>query len=185
MISKLTVYIGIMLAIMLQGEMGLIGSGHLIYIGTAKFWLVVLIATLLSTIHGEILFNGSKFGLKLFPTNFKDKISKVGKLIQRYGAFLLLFSRFIYGFRTIIPIAFGLSGIKHFEFSIFNFAGAFIWALTYTSIGLFSSKAISTFLDVKRYQMLIFGIFLGIAFAIATFKIMNTVKTKRMKSYGK
>ncbi len=179
MISKLTVYIGVGLGIIFQGEVALIGSGHLIYAGTAKFWFVVLIATLLSTINGELFFSASRIGLKLFPTNFKDKISKVGNLIQKYKAFLLLFSRFIYGFRNIIPIAFGLSGIKHFEFSIFNFAGAFIWALTFTSIGLFSSKAISIFLDVKRYQLLIFGIFLGIAFSTAMFKIINIAKTKK------
>jgi membrane protein DedA with SNARE-associated domain len=178
MISKLTIYIGVGIGIIFQGEVALIGSGHLIYVGTAKFWLVVLIATLLSTINGEFFFIASKIGLKLFQTNFKDKISKVGNLIQKYKTFLLLFSRFIYGFRNIIPIAFGLSEIRHLEFSIFNFAGAFIWALTFTSIGLFSSKAVSIFIDVKRYQLLIFGISLGIAFTIAMFKIINIAKTK-------
>ncbi len=181
MISKLTVYIGVGLGIIFQGEIGLIGSGHLIYAGTAKFWTVVLIATLLSTINGEMFFTASKTGLKLFPPNFKDKISKVDDLIQRYKTSLLLFSRFIYGFRNIIPIAFGLSGIKHFEFSILNLLGAFIWALTFTIVGLFSSKAISIFLDIKRYQLFIFGIFLGIAFTTAMFKIIN-IKKQRNKS---
>lgn len=178
MTSKLTVYIGVGIGIIFQGEIALVGSGHLIYAGSAKFWFVILIATLLSVINGELFFIASKIGLKLSSPNFKDKISRVGKLTQKYKAWLLLFSRFMYGFRNLIPIAFGLSGIRHLEFSIFNFLGALLWALTFTSIGLFSGVTMSIFINVKRYQILIFSIFLGISFIIAMFKFIITVKTK-------
>jgi len=182
MTPELTIYIGISAGIIFQGEVTLLGAGHLIHTGTVKFWIVALIATSLSTLNGELIFTASKAGLRLLPEtskNLTSKISAVSNLIQKYKSYLLLFSRFIYGFRNLIPVAFALSGIKHLEFSLLNFAGALIWALTFTSIGLFSSKALSIFLDVRRYQMIIFGFFLGIAFTITMFRIVKTLKTKR------
>ncbi len=181
MISKFTIYTGIAIGIIFQGETALIGAGHLIYVGTIKFWHVVLIATILSTLNGELFFMASKTGINLLPEtskNLRVKFNKVFNLIKRYKTLLILFSRFMYGVRNLIPVAFGLSGIKHFEFAILNFAGALIWAFTFTSLGLASGKATSIFLDLERYQLLIFGFFIGIAFTITMFRILNTIKQK-------
>jgi membrane protein DedA with SNARE-associated domain len=174
MISNLTIYIGIALGIIFQGEVALLGAGHLIYTGAVKFWNVALIATFLSTINGEIFFTLSKFGSKFIlsdPKNLKEKLAKATNLMNRYKTFLLLFSRFVYGLRNLIPVAFGLSNITHFEFSILNFAGALIWAITFTSLGVISGNVVSNFIDLQRHQMMIFGIFLGIAFTIMMLKI--------------
>lgn len=174
MIQNLTIYISVALGIIFQGEVALLGAGHLIYTGTVKFWTIALIATFLSTINGEIFFTLSKFGSKFVlsePTNFKEKLTKVTNLINKYKTSLLLFSRFVYGLRNLIPVAFGLSNITHFEFSILNFAGALIWAITFTSLGVISGNIISNFVDLQRHQMMIFGIFLGIAFTIMMLKI--------------
>ncbi len=177
MTPYLTIYFWIALGIIFQGEIALIGAGHLIYAGTVNFWIIVLIATFLSSLNSEIFFTVSKSGLKFLPFP-KDKILKVGKLIERYKTFLLLFSRFIYGMRNLVPVAFGFTNVKHIEFAILNLLGAFIWALTFTTAGLISGNVTSIFIDVKRHQLLIFGIFLGISFAIMMLKILKFPKQK-------
>ncbi len=181
MSSNLTIYIGVALGIIFQGEVALLGAGHLIYTGTVKFWNVALIATFLSTINGEIFFTLSKFGSKfILPNskNIKEKLAKATNLMNKYKTLLLLFSRFVYGLRNLIPVAFGLSNITHLEFSILNFAGALIWAITFTSLGVISGNLISNFIDLQRHQMMIFGIFLGICFTIAMLKITKKGKQK-------
>lgn len=177
MTSYLTTYFWISLGIVFQGEIALLGAGHLIYAGSVNFWSVILIATLLSFLNSEVIFILSKTGLKLLPIPY-EKIFKAGRLIERYKTSLLLFSRFIYGVRNIIPAAFGFTDIKHIEFLILNFAGALIWALTFTTVGFFSGKVVSNFVDLKRYQMLILGISLGIAFATMMFRILKVQKQK-------
>lgn len=176
--SYLTIYFWISLGIIFQGEITLIGAGHLIHAGTVNFWVITFIATFLSSLHGEIFFTVSKAGLKFLPLP-QEKISKVRKLIERYKTSLLLFSRFIYGMRNLIPIAFSLTNVKHIEFSILNFFGAFIWALTFTTAGLISGNAMSIFIDVKKHQMLILGIVLGISFTIMVLKISKFSNKKR------
>ncbi|MCS7229638.1 MAG: VTT domain-containing protein [Candidatus Kryptonium sp.] len=170
--STLIVYLLLSLGIILQGEIALLGVGHLIHSGSVNFFSIIFIATLLSFINNEIIFALSKAGFKLLPIQH-EKILKTGMLIEKYKTLLLLFSRFIYGTRNIIPALFGLTDIKHLEFSILNFIGALIWALTFTTIGLISGKTLSLFLDVRKYQMLIFGFFLGIAFTITMLKILK------------
>ncbi len=177
MMSYLTIYFWISLGIIFQGEIALIGAGHLIYAGTVNFWAITFIATFLSSLNGEIFFTFSKFGLRFLPLSH-EKILKVGKLIKRYKTFLLLFSRFIYGMRNLIPIAFSFTNVRHIEFSILNLIGAFIWALTFTTAGFISGNAMSIFVDVKRYQMLIWGIFLGISFTVMMLKILKFPKQK-------
>lgn len=184
MISNLTIYISIAIGIILQGEVALLGAGHLVYTGTVKFWNVALIATLLSAINGEIFFTLSKIGSKFIlpdSKNLKEKLSKANALMNRYKTLLLLFSRFVYGLRNLIPVAFGFSNITHFEFSILNFAGAFIWAITFTSLGIVLGNITSHFVDLRRYQMMVFGISLGIAFTIVMLKIKKP-KTKGAKT---
>ncbi len=169
---KLTIYIGIALGIILQGEVGLIGAGHLISIGTVNFWLIVLIGTFLSSINGELFFTIPRLSSKFIKSKkLNEEISRAKKLIDKYDTPLLLFSRFIYGIRNLIPIAFAFTDIKHIEFSILNAVGSLIWALTFTTAGIVSGKALALFFDIKRYQMLILGIILGIAFTSAMLKI--------------
>lgn len=175
--SYLAIYFWISLGIIFQGEIALIGAGHLIYAGTVNFWIIVFIATILSSLNGEIFFTVSKVGLKFIPFP-QDKVLKVGKLIERYKTLLLLFSRFIYGMRNLIPVAFGFTNVKHIEFAILNLLSAFIWALTFATVGLISGNVTSIFIDVKRYQMLILGIFLGISFTIMMLEILKFPKQK-------
>jgi membrane protein DedA with SNARE-associated domain len=177
---SLTIYIGIALGIILQGEIGLIGAGHLISTGTVNFWLVVLVGTILSTVNGEFFFTLSRLSSKLIKSKkLNDGIARAKKLIDKYDAPLLLFSRFVYGIRNLIPIAFAFTDIKHVEFSILNVIGASIWAITFTTMGFASGKALSLFLDLKRYQMLMLGIILGIAFTSAMLKITKTKKENK------
>jgi membrane protein DedA with SNARE-associated domain len=65
------------------------------------------------------------------------------------------------------------------EFSILNVIGASIWAITFTTMGFASGKALSLFLDLKRYQMLMLGIILGITFTSAMLKITKTKKENK------
>jgi membrane protein DedA with SNARE-associated domain len=89
---SLTIYIGIALGIILQGEIGLIGAGHLISTGTVNFWLVVLVGTILSTVNGEFFFTLSRLSSKLIKSKkFNAGIARAKKLIDKYDAPLLLF----------------------------------------------------------------------------------------------
>lgn len=54
--------------------------------------------------------------------------------IARYGARIVLASRFLAGLRIAIPLACGALGMSPLTFSLLNLLSAFCWALFYTGI---------------------------------------------------
>jgi membrane-associated protein len=90
---------------------------------------------------------------------------------SRMGLFSLLFSRFMWGFRLVIPVAAGVLHIKRRRFSISNLIGAVVWVgvLGYFGIAL-QSLFTSLHEDLIRFQSHIaVGVFLlGILIGLGT-----------------
>ena len=168
-------YIALAFGIVFQGETALIGAGYLIYTGNFKPEITLVIAIALSTTSGEIYYFTSRYGIKPLLKRFikNNKYEKALKLIEKYKLPLLLFSRFMYGFRTLIPLAFGMTKVNSIEFSVFNLIGATIWAFTFTSIGYFLGSASEMIAGVKKYQTLISG---AVLITIATVSLVQILR---------
>jgi len=71
--------------------------------------------------------------------------------------FILTF-RFIYGIRTISPVAVGLSKVPASEFLVLNAIAAAIWAAAVTALGFLFGQVAQTFLgDLKAIEYKILG----------------------------
>lgn len=61
--------------------------------------------------------------------------ARAGRRFQRHRVWLLLVSRFVYGFRIAIPAACGASDIRPLVFTVIDLVGAAAWALTFGLAG--------------------------------------------------
>ena len=52
----------------------------------------------------------------------------------------------MYGFRTIIPMAFGTSSVSWIRFLTFNFLGALVWSIMFGSGGYILGTALETYI---------------------------------------
>ena len=150
-------YFAVAIGIIFQAETTLLSSGYLAYLGTLRLEVIIIIAVFLSTLSGQIYFTLSRYGVKTRIMKFidrADKIDRALKLVEKFKLPLLLFSRFLYGFRTLIHIAYGLTDVKLIEYSIFNFLGALLWATTLSMIGFLLGNTTSLIVDIKKYQKL-------------------------------
>lgn len=89
----------------------------------------------------------------------------------RGGYLALLFSRFLWGFRLMIPFAAGLLHIRRRRFSLSNLIGAVIWVTMLAFFGVaIQSLLVLLHDDLLRYQMHIaVGVFLlGILVGLAS-----------------
>ena len=68
-----------------------------------------------------------------------------------YGNALLLFSRYAFGFRIIIPAACGALGMPPLRFGLLNLLAGLIWVVPTASLG-YSFGAVSTHLFVRVSQ---------------------------------
>ena len=75
----------------------------------------------------------------------------------------MFFFRFMYGLRTVIPFAIGMSKTPAPKFITFSAASSAIWAILVGGTGfLFANALESAMGDIKRYELLVLVVIAGI-----------------------
>jgi len=114
-----------------EGETGLVMAGILSHTGDMNLALSIIVAALGGFVGDQIYFYlgriNKKWVLKELQAH-KRKFAKARLLLRKYGGWVIFFQRFIYGMRTIIPIAIGISGYDPKKYAIINLISAFVWA---------------------------------------------------------
>ncbi|MEO1928644.1 MAG: DedA family protein [Nautiliaceae bacterium] len=114
-----------------EGETGLIMAGILSHTGDMNLWLAILVAALGGFIGDQIYFYLGRINktwlLKELDAH-RRKFAKARLLLRKYGGWVIFIQRFIYGMRTIIPMAIGVSGYDPRKYALINLISAFIWA---------------------------------------------------------
>jgi membrane protein DedA with SNARE-associated domain len=116
---------------MAEGETGLVMAGVLSHTGDMNVPTSILVAGLGGFVGDQIWYYVGKYNKSYVHREFEQhrrKFAKARLLLRKYGIWLIFFQRFIYGMRSIIPLAIGLSGYDKKKFAIINFFSAFVWA---------------------------------------------------------
>jgi len=116
---------------MAEGETGLVMAGILSHTGDMNVPMSIIIAGLGGFIGDQIWYYVGKNNKSYVHREFEQhrrKFARARLMLRKYGIGLIFVQRFIYGMRTIIPIAIGVSGYDKKKFAIINFFSAFIWA---------------------------------------------------------
>lgn len=126
-------------------------AGFLASQGILNFWLVVFVGALANLI-GSLVSYG--IGFYLEENIILSLIRKFGKYIlisehdylravswfKKYGNRITFFSRLLPAVRTFISLPAGLSEMNVFKFSIYTFAGSFIWSAFLSYVGFTLGK---------------------------------------------
>jgi len=112
------------------GFVGLVFAGVLSYAGDLNLYISMLVA-------GTANFLGDQFLFFLARKNkqyAKDMMSKYGRkialahiMMRRYGSFVVFIQKYIYGIKTLIPLAMGLTKYSSVKFTIFNIFATALW----------------------------------------------------------
>lgn len=90
--------------------------------------------------------------------NLRPGADRVSELLVRYDTPLILAVRFLYGLRTVGPIAIGMSRVHWLRFALLNLAGAIVWAALVAGIGYGLGEALTRLLgDLQRVEEWVFG----------------------------
>lgn len=150
-----------MLGTFLEGETVLILAGFAAHMGYMNLYGVIL-AAFIGSICGDQLYfflgrRHSDFLLKRRPS-WRPKLEKADRLINRFHIPIILGFRFLYGLRTLIPFALGISNINFIKYVIFNVIGAAVWAAAVGGGSALFGNTLELILgDVKRYELEVFS----------------------------
>ena len=149
-------YIALFIGTLLEGETWLILAGFAAHQGYLQLQWVMLIALVGGFTGDQIYFwLGKRHGawvLRRFPRVI-PVVARTNELMERYHEILIVGIRFLYGLRTVGPIAMGMSAVPVSRFVLFNALGAVIWAVSFGGAGYLFGQALELLMqDFKKLE---------------------------------
>jgi membrane protein DedA with SNARE-associated domain len=133
-------YIALFLYSFGGGFFGLIAAGALSYLGKMDITLSILIAATANYIGDMFLFYLARFNKSMtdpYMQKHRRKFALSRLLVKKYGDIVVFIQKFIYGVKTLVPVAMGLSKYSYVKFGILNIPASLLFA---TFFGLLSYK---------------------------------------------
>lgn len=161
-------YLALFLGTFFEGETVLVLAGFLAFRGYMDIKLVMVVAFMGSYAGDQLwYFLGRRHGRKLLAR--KPRWQSMGDRaldhIRRHPDLWVLGFRFVYGLRTVMPVAIGLSGYPPRRYLLLNGLGALIWS---AALGLaayhFGALLEGMLGNIKKYELWVLGglILLGV-----------------------
>jgi membrane protein DedA with SNARE-associated domain len=149
-------YFAVFVGTLLEGETVLLLAGYAAHQGLFNPYFVFLFAWMGATLGDQFYFwLGRRHGQRLmqrFP-KLHSKIERALHLIENHPRKAIFSMRFIWGLRTAMPIALGLSSVAWPLFIVLNLISALIWALLVTSLGYAFGAILSQWLGkIHHYE---------------------------------
>lgn len=140
----------------LEGETIVALAGFAAYGGYLKLGYIIPVAIVGALLGDQTFFYFGRYKGRKFLSHrprLEAKVAKVHLLLERYHGWIIFGSRFMYGFRALIPIALGVSRVSGIKFFLLNFLGAVVWGIFFTFGGYAFGGAIEHFLgNVKKFE---------------------------------
>lgn len=172
MIKKLILYPAVFLGVFFEGETTLTTASFAAHRGHLEIFAVMLIALLATQSWDWLWFIiGRKRGksyIEKRPKLYK-KVKKIDSLLTKNPIPVLLGYRFLYGFRTTVPLVIGMSSITKRKFLIFSLINTIIWDILFSSLGYYFGAFLKA--NMKRIEdfeieimclLLIAGLIIGL-----------------------
>lgn len=124
-------YIALFLYSFGGGFVGLVVAGVLSFAGDLNIYISVIVAGSSNFLGDQFLFflaRKNKDYAKKMMSKYGRKIAFAHLLMRKYGSWVVFIQKYIYGVKTLVPLAMGLTKYSGIKFSIYNFVATIIWA---------------------------------------------------------
>ena len=161
MIKRILLYCLVYVACLFEGETALTTSAFAAHRGYLEIFAVMIIALAATQTWDWFWFTiGRRKGrvfLEKKPVLF-DKAMKIINLLGKYPVPLLLGYRFLFGFRTAVPLVIGMSSISRQKFLTFSLINTILWDILFSSAGYFFGAFLeANWKRIEYYEFEIMG----------------------------
>ncbi|MDP4223179.1 MAG: DedA family protein [Bacteroidota bacterium] len=140
MMKKILLYSVVFLGCFFEGETSLTTSAFASHRGYLEIVAVMFIALAATQSWDWIWFTVGRKRGKRFVENkpkLRQKIKKIDTLLNKSPTPVLLGYRFLFGFRTAVPLVIGMSSISKKKFLTFSLINTILWDIAFSSLGFF------------------------------------------------
>lgn len=154
-------YLALFLGTFFEGETVLVVAGFLAFRGYMDINLVMVVAFLGSYAGDQLwYFLGRRHGRRLLARKPRWQLmgDRALEHIRKHPDLWVLSFRFVYGLRTVMPVAIGLSGYPPRRYLILNGIGAIVWAIVLAQAAYHFGSVLEGILgSVKKYELWVLG----------------------------
>lgn len=136
------------------GFVGLVVAGVLSFAGDLNLVISMLVAGTSNFIGDQFLFYMARSNKKYA----KETMSKYGRKValahiwmRKYGSTVVFLQKYVYGIKTLIPLAMGLTKYSFQKFTIYNAFAAAVWAIVIGYASFMMGEVILTYAEEYKY----------------------------------
>jgi membrane protein DedA with SNARE-associated domain len=174
-------YIGLFLYSLGGGFVALIGAGILSYMGKMDLTSSIAIAFVANALGDVLLFYMARYQKSIMMEGIRKhrrKLALAHILMKKYGSWIILIQKFVYGIKTLIPIAIGLTKYEFKRFAILNIISAALWALVFGLGSYYFGNALVKFIGIISDKPWIAPIILMVFGGALWFYLTHATKKK-------
>lgn len=187
MIKRVLLYCLVYVACLFEGETALTTSAFAAHRGYLEIFAVMIIALAATQTWDWFWFTLGRHKGRGFlekKPGLKDKAMKITNILGKYPTPLLLGYRFLFGFRTAVPLVIGMSSISKQKFLTFSLINTILWDILYSSTGYFFGAFLeANWKRIEYYEFEIMGciIFVGVITGLfLRFKSLKSVAKRSL-----
>lgn len=127
------------------GFFAIVAAGALSYMGKMDITTSIIVATTANYIGDMFLFYMARYNKSFtqpYMKNHRRKFALSHVLIKKYGDWVVFIQKYIYGVKTLVPIAFGLTKYSYVKFGILNAPASLAWALFFGLLSYWGGEQI-------------------------------------------
>lgn len=133
------------------GFVGLIAASVLSFAGKMDIFLSILIAGVSNFLGDEALFYLARYQkgeVMRYLVKQRRKLALSHLWMKRYGNAIIFIQKYIYGIKTLVPVAIGFTKYNEVRFAIYNAIASVFWAILIGTGGYLSGELFMELFEV-------------------------------------
>ena len=147
-------YIALFLYSFGGGFVGLVVAGVLSYAGDLNIVVSIMVAVSSNFLGDQFLFYMARTN-KMYANDtmkkYGRKVALAHLLMRRYGSMVVFVQKYIYGIKTLIPLAMGLTKYSFKKFTFFNALATIVWGILVGYVSYLMGEIILTYAEEYKY----------------------------------
>jgi len=148
------------------GFVALVVAGILAYSGDLNIFYVLIVAGIANFIGDQFLFTmarKNKAQAKEMMKKHQRKIAMAHLLMRKYGSSVIFIQKYIYGIKTLIPLAMGLTKYDMKKFLFYNIFATIAWTLIIGISSYMLGELVYKYLDEFKTYAIVFVVVILVA----------------------
>lgn len=163
------------------GFVALVAAGVLSYAGQMNLAIVIVVAAISNFLGDTLLFYLTRYSkTEIMPYLKKQKrsLALAQILFKKHGGKIIFFKKYIYGIKTLVPLAIGLTKYSFTKFSMINAISAAVWAISLGLLSYYLGEPLMELFDYIKSNPWIMPIIMALIFGLIILYFKRATRKK-------